>query len=150
MKPSKWAKMLIAFGAVCWAAVAFLSNRTTVDSLARAVQAQIENRQRGLDLAKLTGFVWTDLHVFRGPMSRQSICSALQIKGFECWWIISKDVQRGEQFLVFLNKTELVHSERWIFLSEPELLGPSHIVSTDAEFEVRIDNSTIEMFHQPR
>lgn len=140
---------LVAIGTVSLAAIVILVCRQSIDPLSRAVQAQIEDRQRGLDLAKLTAFAWTDLHVFRGPTSRQDVCSALRIKGFECWWTVSKDLQRGEQFLVFFNKTELVHAERWILLSEPELLGPSHIVSTDAEFEV-IDNSTIEMFHRPR
>jgi hypothetical protein len=150
MRVGKRTRWLIGVGVAVAIAVGVGLYRLTPGPIARAVQTEIANQQRLLDLRKLTPFAWTDLWLFRGHAERAKICEALKIADFRCWWMVPNEIRRGEIFLVFLKNSTIAHYEHWYPMSEPELLGPDHVRSNDAQFEVNAGDTITTMSPRPR
>jgi len=70
-----------------------------------------EKRASAVNLADLTKFSWDEMLSFGSYQRREKICPALGLFGFRCWWVVPSMVDENYYFVVFRNKSSIVHYE---------------------------------------
>jgi hypothetical protein len=94
-----------------------------------------------VNLAKILPLQWDELYAF-GPYSiRDRSCETLQLGWLACRTTIPSSIDEHEFFLVFRNRSAIVHTEhhwRWNGDFSSSVSRPHPILHSSARFEIKL------------